>query len=86
MKQKDNIEKLLDFCIDSEILTAWGSKLISSKIKYNIKKDKKELEEFNKDEISDMLISSLPSDAENLLTLTGWQAQEVVKNFLNKLN
>ena len=37
------------------------------------------------DKITDMLISSLPSDAENLSTLTGRQAQEVVKNFLDKL-
>ena len=39
-----------------------------------------------KDEIRDMLIDSLPPDAENLSTLTGWQAQAVVKNFLEKLN
>jgi len=38
------------------------------------------------DEISEMLINSLPQDAENLSTLTGWQAQEVIKNFLIKLN
>jgi len=46
----------------------------------------KELLDKQMDDVSDMLISSLPSNAENLSTLTGWQAQEVVKNFLDKLN
>jgi len=37
------------------------------------------------DDIDDMLVSSLPKDAENLSLLTPDQAQKVVKGFLKKL-
>ena len=49
----------------------------------------KEGHQFGGDEererISDLLIQSMPDDAENLSTLTGWQARHTIENFLKHL-
>ena len=43
------------------------------------------VKEQEKERISDLLIQSMPDDAENLSTLTGWQARETIQNFLKHL-
>ena len=38
-----------------------------------------------RERISDLLIQSMPDDAENLSTLTRWQAKYTIENFLKHL-
>ena len=85
MNIKKEFEKLWQYemdLIDNPVNFTYMHKMCLRINKELLDKQKEEIW----DKVTDILISSLPSNAENLSTLTGWQAQEVVKNFLDKLN